>query len=151
VNTMFDAKKLWIWQQFGNRDFGENFWLGVCDFGRGYDCEWSQGDPYTWSPPEDPNISYRLIGKLDGSQNGYCDYVILRDGNADLRALYEGTGTSGVPAFAGLDVISPRITDGTLQGLPAYNSGVGTGGAGRTGILGWNLPRWQCDYGDYLP
>jgi hypothetical protein len=141
VSAMTKAQELWVWQRFGNSRTGSNMWIGWCDFGPNSqgDCEWDKGAANTWSPPEDPNISYRLVGEYVGSEgtSANCAYDVL--GDSENQKLIDLK-----PDVKALD--APRQTDTAHAGKP-----LGTDGKdpvmGNIGITGWRLGTERCDDG----
>jgi len=153
--SMVDGQKLWIWQQFGNKNSGSNLWIGWCDYGAAvgnpsYSCPWDKDGPYTWAAPENPNIVYQLVGEYVGSQGLFanCNYSVFgNDSNAGLRDLYFSTSsgtTNPVPIRSPLSFISPRQTDTgpTNTGKP-FNADNAL--RNNIGVLGWRLGTERCD------
>lgn len=127
VAAMNKAKELWIWQQFGNQTFK----AGWCDFGHWKTCRWSNGDPFTWNPPENPLISYRLIV-------GHCtDSPLALDAYAKFQELN--------PSVAAM--MAPRQTNVPYDGSDSH-TGPGTPPSGLNdgfmGTQGWNLGVEEC-------
>jgi len=137
----------WIWQQFANRPGAsnvQNWWVGVCD--QGNSCgHWSQSDTGVWVSPENPDVSFRIVGEHHNGSEANCSYAVQHEiaGQSDKGATAQqawvdafGTGTTAPP---GPDFASPRKPDGYAFGT--FDNTI----PNNIGILGWNLGTARCN------
>lgn len=150
----------WTWQQFANRPPGdkvENWWLGYCTDGAN-GCPWGPSDQGVWTSPENPKVTYRIVGESKNGSEANCSYGMqhhILDGDKGNEAkqawidAFSVTSSPPPPATSygvgppGADVAAPRKTDKTTIGSP-----VGADGAridANAGISGWNLGTQKCN------